>query len=88
MKYLILQAEHAARQVLGDVSGLRYVETSEADEQVFAARMGFARVTITINPNGRRATVEWPGETQTNYRICQLPDPAAPDEVITAEASS
>jgi hypothetical protein len=86
VRHLILRAEHAARQVLEDVSDVRYVETSEAVGHVFSARTGFARVTITLNPNGKRATVEWPGEG--TYKICQLPDPDAPAEVITAEASS
>ena len=66
----IRRAERAASQVCGQVSRGRHVETLPTGEQVF--KVGVAgherEATVTLNPNGTHAGVEW----RDGYRVFKV----------------
>jgi hypothetical protein len=73
---MLLRATSAATQVLGCVGDVRHVETLPTGEQVFEASYEkTCQATITLNPNGIRAAVEWP----SGYKICDV-SPAEQEE--------
>lgn len=75
MLALSKKAREAASQLVGEVASVKHAATLEAGEQVFhiKCRERPSTVTVTINPNGNKATVEWKSGTRgTNYKICNL----------------
>lgn len=69
MQELINAASRAATQVVGEVGSTRHVETLPTGEHVFAtSRNRHDPVTVTLNPNGLRACVEWCG----GYKVVGL----------------
>ena len=86
LMHMTKMAESAAARAVGIPESSRHVETLEAGEQVFhvtfrertasghRASSASRRAVVTINPNGRKATVEWPNARtgQMNYRVCDL----------------
>ena len=69
MSTLLKRAQSAARLILGSAHGAQHVETLPTGEQVFAVSSDqTGPVTVTLNPNGVKAAVEWP----SGYKICTL----------------
>lgn len=69
MTEMLQRATSAASRVLGLVGDVRHVETLPTGEQVFEASYEeTCQATITLNPNGIRAAVEWP----SGYKICDV----------------
>jgi hypothetical protein len=71
---LLARARLAASQVFDDVEEASHVETQPTGVAVFAVtRRSGARVTVTLNPNGLGAGVEWRNKTKENgYRTFRL----------------
>jgi hypothetical protein len=75
MLELTQKATEAASLTVGEVSSIKHSRTLAAGEQVFhvVCREHASRVTVTLNPNGHKATVEWrSGSKGTNYKVCDL----------------
>ncbi len=78
---LIDRARRAASLVFDDVEDVRHVETHETGVAVFAAtRRAGGEVTVSLNPNGLGAGVEWRGRTKSGsgYRTLRLQGLAGP----------
>jgi len=91
MKHLIHLARQAAEQVVGQTTDARHVDTLDSGEEVFHVDCQASRVlaTVSINPNGRKACVEWPSGTRgSNYKICDLQDLAPSSLTTTSEVSA
>lgn len=70
-------ARQAALRLFEDVVDLKFVETLKTDEDVFlAGRQGQkGSLTVTLNPNGTKAAVEWKGsrsKQSTDYRVFKV----------------
>lgn len=85
MQQMTEMATEAATRTVGRVTSVRHTKTLDAGEQVFHVvchehphptrrTSTFARkVVVTLNPNGHKATVEWPaGANRMNYKVCDL----------------
>ena len=74
MRELIEKARTAASQLFDDVVEIAHVETQPTGVAVFAvARRAGGSVTVSLNPNGRGAGVEWRCPTRgTGYRTFKL----------------
>lgn len=96
MLQLTEMAKEAAARTVGKVTSALHSATLGAGEEVFHVtchEQGRARrspgvlrkVVVTVNPNGRKATVEWPnGSTgRMNYKVCDLRSVA-----VTSEAKA
>jgi hypothetical protein len=82
---LLQRARMAATQLFDDVDIVRFIDTEPTGERRYlVTRKGTDDVvTVTINPNGIKAGVEWRKgrEGKSEYRIFRLPDltqPSAP----------
>lgn len=64
------QAARAAAHICGEVASVRHVETLPTGEQVCVAGIvGHEReATVTLNPNGTSAGVEW----RDRYRVFKV----------------
>lgn len=81
-------ATEVAALTVGEVASIRHSKTLAAGEQVFSVvcRERASRVTVTINPNGRKAAVEWrSGSRGSNYKVCDLRHLAITKEEKTVE---
>ncbi len=88
MEQLIELAREAASRMVGAPCDASHSATLESGEQVFHVVCDVAKVraTVTLNPNGLKACVEWPSGTQgTNYKICDLRDLAGTKLTTTSE---
>jgi len=90
MDELINLARVAAERTVGETTAARHVATLDSGEHVFHVDCLASEVaaTVSLNPNGHKACVEWPSGTHTtNYKICDLRDLADPsdDLVVTSE---
>lgn len=76
MPELMQKATQAATMTVGEVTSVRHAQTLAEGSQVFhvvCRERARGHVTVTINPNGHKAAVEWKsGARGTNYRICDL----------------
>jgi hypothetical protein len=74
MRELIERATLAASQVFDDVESASHVETQPTGVSVFSvARRSGGQVTVTLNPNGLGAGVEWRCKSRGNgYRTFKL----------------
>lgn len=81
LMHMTEMAKSAAARAIGHADSARHVETLEAGEQVFHVTCRerhrastTRRAVVTLNPNGRKATVEWPNAStgEMNYRVCDL----------------
>jgi len=75
MNDLIDRAKLAASQVFDNVEGARHVETQPTGVSVFSvARRSGCQVTVTLNPNGLGAGVEWKSKSRegSGYRTFRL----------------
>jgi hypothetical protein len=74
MTELIDKAKQAASQIFDDVESASHVETQPSGVAVFAiSRRAGGQVTVTLNPNGLGAGVEWRHKTTgSGYRTFRL----------------
>jgi hypothetical protein len=74
MNDLITRATQAASQLFDDVEGARHVETHPTGVTVFeVSRRSGGRVTVSLNPNGLGAGVEWSCKSRgSGYRTFKL----------------
>lgn len=88
MEPLIKLAREAACRMVGEPCDASHAETLDSGEHVFHVVCDVSRVkaTVTLNPNGLKACVEWPSGTEgTNYKICDLRDIAGTNLSSTSE---
>jgi len=71
MEDMLEKARQAASKICGKVSRARHVEALPTGEQVF--RVGVVgrdhEATVTLNPNGLRAGVEWRDQYRV-FKVC------------------
>ena len=82
MDEMIERARRAASLVVDDVEAVSHVETLPTGVRVFAAtcRGRAGRVTVTLNPNGLGAGVEWRHKTKGNgYRVIKIQGLVVPE---------
>jgi hypothetical protein len=86
LMHMVKMAESAVSQIVGKPETAKHIETLDAGEHVFhvtcreRSQKGRKRsnvirkAIVTLNPNGRKATVEWPNSRtgQMNYKVCDL----------------
>lgn len=75
MKELETIVSTVARQVVGEVNFVRHELTTPIGEHVFVVKCDMAprQVTVTLNPNGKKASVEWrSGKSGKNYKVCSI----------------
>jgi len=81
------KARDAASRTVGEVKDLRHVRSDSDGGETFVAvcDTGPREVRITINPNGRRATLEWSSGTEgRNYKVCDVQDvPPSPERAVS-----
>jgi hypothetical protein len=98
MEGKIAIARRAALQLFTDVIDVQYASTLKTGEEKFTARrQGKAgQLTITLNPNGTKAAVEWKGSSTrgrlnskgTDYRVFRVDDYPTTDESVTSATNS
>jgi len=79
-------ARQAALLLHADAVDVKFVKTHKTGEDEFAAgRKGkTGQLTITLNPNGTKAAVEWKGRTnprRSDYRIFRVEGMPLTDDV-------
>lgn len=79
-------ARKAALLLHSDAVDVKFVQTHKTGEDEFTAgrRGKVGQITITLNPNGTKAAVEWKGRANsrsTDYRIFRVEGLPTNDEV-------
>ncbi len=76
MLELSKKATEAAAMTVGAVATVKHSRTLADGQEVFivVCRERASRVTVTINPNGHKASVEWRSGSRgtNNYKVCNL----------------
>lgn len=75
---LLQRALFAASQLFDDVADVRFVDSAPTGERHYQVTRKKSKdvVTVTINPNGLKAGVEWrkPRGRKSSYKILHLAD--------------
>jgi hypothetical protein len=79
-------AKQAAQQLYADVSNIQFIGVLKTGEEKYTAtRSGKAgELTITVNPNGTNAAIEWKGRlksSRSDYRIFRIEGYPTTDDV-------
>jgi hypothetical protein len=86
-------AQEAALLFHPDVIDVRFVKTHKTGEDEFTAsrQNKIGQITITLNPNGTKAAIEWKGRLSprdTAYRVFRIEGFPTTDETPMATAES